>query len=334
LFCTALAWAGINIADANVSKVALDPQDSNTLYAATWVGVFKSTDQAKSWFPINKGLPPPIDEGQRPPRALSVAVDPQDSQTVYVGLYQWGVFKSTNGGDEWGATAPGPVGDVNDIAIDWKHPQRVHAAGGGLSTYMRSDNGGEEWSNARFFFAVYGIAMDPSDSNILYLALRVAAPPFGGVAKTDDGGDDWSRPETGLPRLFARVVAIDPNHPSTVYLGFENGGLYVTTDGGKLWSPTGLPSNWSVSSLAIDPSDSSTLYAGTTTPSIQRSVVKSTDAGDTWFPANEGIGERTTSSLAIDPLDSNILYAGTTQGLFKSTDGAQTWFLTGAATLP
>jgi len=319
----------VGIVDANVSKVALDPHDSNTLYVATFAGVFKSTDQAKNWYAINEGLPPPIDQGQQPPRALSVAVHPRDSQTVYVGLSQWGVFKSTNGGDQWEPTSNGGVGDVHDIAIDWKNPERVHAGGGGLYNYMRSDNGGQDWSNQQNFFAVTGIAVDPSVSNILYLSLRVAPPPFGGVAKTDDGGDDWSRPETGLPRLFAQSVAVDPKDTNTVYLGFENGGLYVTTNAGELWAPTGLQSDLSVWCLAIDPSDSKTLYAGTTTPRIHRSILKSTDRGETWYPANEGIGERTTSSLAIDPLDSNVLYAATSQGLFKSTDGAKSWFLTG-----
>ena len=74
--------------------------------------------------------------------------------------------------------------------------------------------------------------------------------------------------------------------------------------------------------LAIDPSNPSTLYAGTD----YAGVFKSTNGGGTWNPINSGLSDGYVNALAIDPGNSNIVYAGTLLGgVFKSTNGGDTW---------
>src|SRR5712664_573293 len=165
LFWTSPASAVMTIVDSEVFRVVLDPRDSNTLYAGTSNGVFKSTDQAESWYAINSGLP-------RSARAQAVTVDPQDSQTIYVGLdFPGGIFKSANGGDVWEPTGQtGGLDNVLDIVIDSNDPNRVHVAGSGFYSYVRSTDGGRDWSSGRYFATARAMAMDPLDSNTIYLA--------------------------------------------------------------------------------------------------------------------------------------------------------------------
>ena len=88
---------------------------------------------------------------------------------------------------------------------------------------------------------------------------------------------------------------------------------------------TGLTNKF-VWSLAIDPANPTTLYAGTS-----GGVFKSTDVGTSWTAVNTGRGNTIVFSLAIDPTDTATIYAGTqAAGVFKSGDGAATWQPTGA----
>jgi photosystem II stability/assembly factor-like uncharacterized protein len=129
-----------------------------------------------------------------------------------------------------------------------------------------------------------------------------------------------------LPSQLARA------NPMTIYAATNNG-VFKTTDGGANWTQTdsGLGAMASeVFSLAIDPSNPATLYAGTRGGGI----FKSTNGGQTWAPANNGLIDDIILSIAIDPTNPNTIYCGTAwsafygdKGVFKSTDGAQTWIV-------
>jgi photosystem II stability/assembly factor-like uncharacterized protein len=81
------------------------------------------------------------------------------------------------------------------------------------------------------------------------------------------------------------------------------------------------PFGGTIYSIAIDPADSNTVYAG----AWGGGVYKSTDGGGQWADVNNGLTNRIVRSLAIDPADSNTLYAGTDNNIYISYDGGQTW---------
>ncbi|MBJ6723431.1 putative Ig domain-containing protein, partial [Geomesophilobacter sediminis] len=85
-----------------------------------------------------------------------------------------------------------------------------------------------------------------------------------------------------------------------------------------VWEPTGGLQRAPVNALAVSPTDSQTIYVGST-----NGVAKSTDRGSSWIAANTGLGNSQVFALAIDK-DGRI-YLGTDNGIFKSTDGAQSW---------
>jgi hypothetical protein len=90
--------------------------------------------------------------------------------------------------------------------------------------------------------------------------------------------------------------------------------------GRSIISPTGR--YYDVNSLAIDPSVTSVVYAGTGGGGVFRSA----DGGTTWAASNAGLGTVSVRALAIDPVSpSTIFSAADSDGIFKSTDGAKTW---------
>ncbi len=187
------------------------------------------------------------------------------------------------------------------------------------------------------------LAIDPGNPDIIYAANR------GGVFKSTDGGTTWRN--TGLDN--PTTLAIDFVNPNILYAGtFSSGTVYYpggaflfkSTDGGATWSNSSSPIDFDISLLVMDPSSSSTLYAGSESEAEAAGGIilwRSTDGGATWsggFTGNIGLY---AWGLAINPINSKILYApgdlystgGIPQivdsGLFKSMDGGLNWFATG-----
>src|SRR3990172_1379641 len=108
---------------------------------------------------------------------------------------------------------------------------------------------------------------------------------------------------------FVMSLAADPSNPGIVYAGTYNG-VYKTTNGGATWKVmnsglTTINSTKLVAALAIDPTASSTVYAGLAGDGVYRS----TNGGVSWSAVNTGLNDQNTSRnvrvLAIDPSDSN-----------------------------
>jgi len=133
-------------------------------------------------------------------------------------------------------------------------------------------------------------------------------------------GAQWSEIGSGLPRTIAGVtsLAIDSATPSTLYAVDINGRLFKSTDGGGSWQVRGSVN--AVSFVAVDPKNSSTIYAAT-----QRGVFKSTDGGQNWAAANSGLTENRVSMIVIDPVTPATLYAADANGIYKSLDAARSW---------
>jgi photosystem II stability/assembly factor-like uncharacterized protein len=177
----------------------------------------------------------------------------------------------------------------------------------------------------------------------------------GGVWKTTDGGSNWKNISDGFFGSSIGAIAIAPSNENIIYVGEgENtmrgnvseglGGIWKSEDGGKTWKNCGLKDGRHITNILIDPRNPSIVWAGVMGhlfgPNTERGVFKSTDGGQTWkrtLFVNEQTG---CSDLIIDPENSSILYAGTWRvirtphslesggegsGLWKSTDGGETW---------
>jgi photosystem II stability/assembly factor-like uncharacterized protein len=175
----------------------------------------------------------------------------------------------------------------------------------------------------------------------------------GGVWKSIDGGLSY-KPIFDEHVQSIGAIAADPKNPKTVWVGTGEAwtrnsvsvgdGLYKTTNGGDTWEKVGLADSEHIARIAIHPADGNTVWVCATghvwDGNDERGVYKTTDGGKTWKRTLFVDQDTGCSDLAVDPQDPRIVYAGMWQfrrypwafrsggpgsGLYKSTDGGETW---------
>ena len=159
--------------------------------------------------------------------------------------------------------------------------------------------------------------------------------------RTEQGFDeDWVTQGPGNIGARINTIAINPNDENIIYVGFSEGGVFKTTNGGSTWNPIFDDQAFlSIGDIALDPSNPNIVYVGTGDlnitgiPFIGDGIYRSMDGGDTW--TNLGLTEqRIISKIIIDPTNSNTLYTATMglpfernndRGLYRSTDNGSNW---------
>ena len=309
-------WNSLNttgLTAYTINVIAVDPINTNNVYAGTSDGVFKSIDGGVHWTTIGIGLPYNVICSQV---IDALAIDPANSNNVYAGT-RGCMLKSTDGGIYWGRLNIGftnPV--VNTLGIDPISPNTIYS--GTESGIYKSTDGGTNWVGVNNGLAnsfVIALVIDPTNPNTLY-----AGTYDGGIFKSTGGGASWVAVNTGLTNLFVPDLAIDPKTPSTLYAGTAGGGVFKSTDGGNHWNlvNNGL-TNSDVFALVVDPTNPNILYAGTN----GGGVFKSSDGGANWATMNTGLTANIVNTLAIDPKTPTILYAGTVGGGVYKTQQIQ-----------
>ncbi len=126
-------------------------------------------------------------------------------------------------------------------------------------------------------------------------------------------------------------IKFHPTNPNKVYAVSATGGLWMSSNSGTIWNFTGtdnLPEH-SFASVCIDYTNDSVLYLGGGDANYYgRSLYacwKSVDAGNTWNPSNNGMGNRLVIEMLMSPVDHNVIIAATDDGIFKTYDGGATW---------
>jgi photosystem II stability/assembly factor-like uncharacterized protein len=340
-------------------------------------------------------LPP----GAGTPRAF--AFDPRRPLTVYVlttanfvatnsesKRHDWPqyiarIYKTTDGGAHWRATATrgiGWVGDGPSLVADPRHPGTLYA-GTQVAVYKTLD-GGRSWRpfNKDLFPAkpricdgqdpalakpltcrnfpagtpgtphwnrgngwVTTLAVDPAHTNVVYAGADA-------VRRSTDGGRSWRVVFRYDPRGYrwydhVSALAVARTRPEAIYAiaSAFNGrtsrdAIYKSIDAGRTWHATGGPGtglenpSWD-GSLAVDPEHPTTVYA-----SVGSTLLRTSDGGASWEPLTQRLAPRgqtmVISALTVNPQRSETVYASlyfpfdanpTAGGIFKSTNGGDTW---------
>lgn len=248
-------------------------------------------------------------------------------------------------------TAPG---GTRSVAIDPQSPATVYAArqGGNVFTQggvLKSTSGGQSWTSMNAGLEARNtlvVAVDPLTPATVYTGLCGGFQLSGGVWKSTDGAGSWTEVNAGLPLgqfgTCVQAIAIDPLTPTTLYAGPSDNGVFKSTNGGASWTAmnVGIPAGNGVLVFAIDPRNPLIVYAGMAPgPGGPGGLFKSTNGGASWAPKNVGIPATDTFvfDIAIDPQTPSTLYRSTSagvfnanfssHGLYKSTDGGETWVL-------
>lgn len=246
-------------------------------------------------------------------RVLAIVVDPRNSNVVYVGTAQGGVWKSSDGGGSWAPlTDNQPSLAIGALALDPNNPDVVYAGTGeptlGGGNYygaglLKSTDGGQSWTVlGADRFGGTGIAkiiVDPANTNIVYVAnartgTEGPSLPPRGVFKSTDGGQSWKALIScgDSSCIGATDLALLATNPPTLLAGIDGYGIVRSTDDGVTWPliSNGLP----------DPNQ----------VTIQR-IVLDNSAGNpnvVYASIHVGVPERYDGAV-----------------LFRSNDGGQSW---------
>ncbi|MBI3792089.1 MAG: glycosyl hydrolase, partial [Gemmatimonadetes bacterium] len=177
----------------------------------------------------------------------------------------------------------------------------------------------------------------------------------GGLWKTTDGGDNWAPVTDGkITAASVGAVAVSETNPDIIFIGtgetcirgniMPGDGVYKSADGGKTWTNVGFREVHGISKIRIHPTNPDIIWVAAfgkySAPSAERGVFKSTDGGKSWRKVLYRDDRTAAIDISVDRTNPNVLYAslweayrkeyqmssgGTGSGLFKSTDGGETW---------
>ncbi|HLF96231.1 MAG TPA: Ig-like domain-containing protein, partial [Methylococcaceae bacterium] len=259
-------------------------------------------------------------EGGGPPGGVvnALIADPVSKDTLYVGTESAGVFKSTDGGQNWVPVNNGLTNlTVSSFAFDPVTPAKIFA--GTDDGVFKSDDGGENWTASNSGITgrtILSIAIDPVTPSTMYVG-----PEGGGVFKSTNSGATWAVSNTDMGNELIRDVVIDPVTPTTVYAASDGSGVFKSTNSGGNWTQviTGL-SDLGTYVLGFDPFNPVKIYVAT-----NDGVSRSIDGGQNWTSVNAGIEGLPISALVFSPFVQDDILAGSTDGIFRSTDGGANW---------
>ncbi|HET6975510.1 MAG TPA: hypothetical protein VFI24_04255 [Pyrinomonadaceae bacterium] len=289
-------------------------------------------------------------------RVSGFAVDPTNPARYYVAVASGGVWKTINAGITWTPIFDNETSySIGAITLDPKNPLTVWVGTGennsqrsvsyGNGVY-KSEDGGRTWRNVglRTSEHIGRIAIDPKDSNIVYIASQ--GPLWGpggerGLFKTTDGGKTWKNILNVSENTGVTDVVIDPNDPNTIYCAsyqrrrhmwtLINGGpesaIYKSTDAGATWNKlrAGLPTvELGRVGLAISPVDSNVIYATVEAADRRGGIFRSADRGGSWERRNEyDTTAMYYARIVADPKDVDRIYIMNVF-LMVSDDGGRT----------
>ena len=365
----ALRWRNIGPANMSgrVSHIEAVESDPATVFvAAASGGVWKSTNAGATWDPIF--------ENYGTANIGAVAVFQPNPDIVWVGTGEacvrnsvgWGdgVYKSTDGGKTFVNVGLRESHHIDEVVTHPTDPNIVWVASQGhlwgyndeRGVYKTTD-GGRTWRKLTRGLPNDGktgasaLAIDPTNPNVLYAGMweRIRSPhnflsggPNGGIYKSTDGGESWTKLTSGLPsgetgkvglavhRRDPRVVmamlehGFQPraNEPAYADMAQLGSGVYRSEDGGATWQYMNRSNNrpFYYSHIFLDPVDTKRVYMLATNASV------STDGGRTFSNTMPGIAGD-YHALWIDPANPKRMYVGNDKGPSVSYDGGEHFIL-------
>jgi len=248
-------WQYAGLRDTHtIGAIAIDPRDSNVVFASSLGhvfkgnderGVFKTTDGGKTW---TKVLFVNAETG-----ANDVVIDSRHPNVLYATMWQM-----------------------------YRRPWKLSSGGPGSGIYKSTD-GGAHWANisnhpgfARGMLGKMGVAVSASNPNVLYAIVQARD---GGVFRSGDAGATWKRVNSEMKlrqrAFYYLAIYVDPQNANTVYAPNVDA-LWVSHDGGKRWKKL-RPSHGDNHIVWINPRDSNILLEGN-----DGGATVSTDGGKTW----------------------------------------------------
>jgi photosystem II stability/assembly factor-like uncharacterized protein len=315
-----------------VYHLAGSPADPDRLYASqstSWFGqlIQRSDDGGRTWEPVGKdftyagvpgthqwydGTPHPWEFA----RVWHLEPSPSDPDTVYAGVEDAALFRSTDGARTW---------------------EEVRG--------LREHGSGSHWQPGAGGMCLHTIVLDPANADRMFVAISAA-----GVFRTDDGGATWQPANKGLlsdgiPSPAAEVghcvhnLAMHPSRPDTLFMQ-KHWDVMRSDDGADSWEEVSgnLPSDFGFP-IAVHAHEPDTVYVVPITsdshhfpPEGKLRVYRSRTGGGEWEALTKGLPQENCyvnvlrDAMAIDSLPECGVYFGTTGGqVYASADSGDRW---------
>ena len=365
-----------------VSAIAVDPRNADVAYVGTaselhlfhteheqeglhqGEGIYKTVDGGLNWFLSDRD----IEESN----LIVMTPHPKLPFEMWTAASAGrGGFVTTSAGGSWLFSASDAAHYPMVFAYSHSFPSIQYLTSlYPNSEFIRSDDGGETWQklgerlrdgvsqqtrdsglynpNKAWRVHSHGLAVAPSDSNIVYVgtisdsAGREDYSLSGAhIFRSKDGGETFTEVTNGFPTETAtsiNSIVIHPTNPDIVYLmtsSFESEkgiGIYKTVNGGTEWFSVNNGLDRETNDIQIDPIDPEILYAATA-----NGIYKTVNGGNSWESKSDGLLEgvvgfperrqREVFDLALNPLNPMVLYAAGYMGVYKSKNGGDSWYL-------
>jgi len=333
------------------TAVAGVPSDPFTFYfGSIGGGVWKTADAGTTWTNVSDGV---FEAGS----VGAIAVAESAPDVVYVGTGTAclrtnvspgvGMYRSSDAGRTWVHAGLRDAGQIARVRIHPGNPDLVYAAVVGnvfaptpTRGVFRSKDGGKTWQKVLFVNDETGasdLALDPADPRVLYAGTwTVDRKPWtldsgskeGGIYKSTDGGDTWTRLGGGLPAgIVGRTgVAVARGRPGRVWALVEaagdEGGLFRSDDGGRTWQRVNGDAELTSRAfyfghLVADPVDPDTVYV------LNIALYKSVDGGRSFTILQDSHEDH--HDLWLNPANPRILIDANDGGATVSLNGGSSW---------
>lgn len=343
---------GPGFMSGRIADIKIHPKDESIWYVAVGSGgVWKTENAGVTWKPIFDN------EGSY--SIGCVTIDPNNPHVVWVGTgenvggrhmgYGDGIYKSSDGGNSWKNMGLKASEHISEIEI---HPENsdviwVAAQGplwkkGGERGFYKSTDGGKTWKRTlgnNEWTGATEIEVDPRNPDVIYaatwdrhrtVAAYLGGGPGSGIHKSTDGGETWTKLNSGLPKgNMAKIgLSLAPQNPNILYAAIEldrrTGGVYKSKDRGATWvkqsdAVAGATGPHYYQEIFASPHQFGRLYL------MDAHMQYSDDEGLNFKRFNREHRHGDNHAMAFKPSDPNYLLVGTDGGLYESFDLGANW---------
>ncbi len=346
-------WVGPARGGRVTAVTGVEGHPGTYYFGGSGSGVWRTRDYGQNWENLSDGW-------LETPSIGALRVAPSNPDVIWVAtgsdglrsnvITGLGVYRSTDAGQTWRFLGLRDAGNTGAVEIDPGDPDVAYVAvighpfgpnpGRGL---YRTRNGGESWKKVLFVSDSTGIVdveIDPSNPDVVYAASwRAERKPWtiisggreGGVFRTSDGGESWTKLAGGLPTdsggLFGKIdLAVARSDPRVVYALIEapepDDGLYRSEDGGERWTHVSsdnrlLARPFYYTNVDVDPTDPNVVWVN------DEGLYRSRDGGRSWTRMSTPHGDN--HDIWLDPDDPRVIVQGNDGGANVSRDGGRTW---------
>ena len=341
---------GSALMSGRISDFAFYPEGNQSfITGVSSGGVFRTTNGGTTWEPLF--------DGEASYAIGVVEIDPNDSDTLWVGTGENnaqrsvaagdGVYKSVDGGKSWTNVGLNNSGHISQIWINPADSDEVLVAAqgplwsdGGDRGLYRTTDGGATWESLLSIDEHTGInefVVDPRNPDVIvassyqrrrHVWVLINGGPGSGIHKSTDRGKTWTEISSGLPSdHMGRIgLAGAPSDSDMIYAIIEANdkekGVYRSTDFGSTWEKrssymTSSPQYYN--EIVVDPDNAERLYA------LNTFTMKSEDGGKSFSAISSQWRHVDDHALWIDPENTAHLYIGGDGGIYESWDRGSTW---------